>query len=144
VKKSEKLLARTTRVRYRTPMEETWKGIPDLAGYEVSTSGRVRKWITKKEGPRPVLYKGLATGGTVTYKLRGESYPIDELMRGAFGDRADEMEVVDNSYLDRDRTLSGHELGEIRQAEGWKPAFKVAEDFRIDSARVRSIWDGTQ
>ena len=90
-----------------------------------------------------MIYKGLATGGTVVYKLRGETYPIDELMRGAFGDRADEMEA---SYdpRDRDRTLSGYELGEIRQAEGWKPAFKVAEDFRIDSARVRSIWDGTQ
>ena len=124
-------------------MDETWNDIPGLAGYEVSTTGRVRKWITKDGGPRPVLYKGLATGGTVVYKLRGESYPIDELMRMAFGDEADDMEAGYDPR-DRDRTLSGYETSEIKLAEGWKPAFEVAEDFRIDSTRVRSIWDGTQ
>ena len=114
-------------------MEESWADIPDLQGYEVSTTGRVRKWTTKGGKAQPVTYKGTATGDTVTYTLQGEHFTIDELMRSAFGDEADEMEAMYDPQ-ERDRDLSQYEVNEIKMAEGWKPAFetlaKHAEHYR--------------
>lgn len=140
-------LAQGTQPEYAAGMEtEVWaeiQGIPELRRYEVSNYGRVRKWMTKggKSGPR--TYKGCAEGDTVVYRLRGTRYTIDELMRLAFGDDADEME---SGYdpRDRDRELTQYERSEIVLAEGLKPAFAVAEDFRIDASRVRNIWDGLE
>jgi len=40
--------------------------------------------------------------------------------------------------------LSRYERDEIVLAEGHKPAWAVAEEFRIDTFRVRAIWDGLQ
>jgi len=140
---SEKGLAPETRARYSVGMEDTWADIPDLHGYEVSTTGRVRRWITRNGQPRPVLYTGCQEGTTVVYQFKGEKYTIDELMRAAFGDEADEMEAGYDPG-DRDRELTQYEINEIKMAEGWKPAFEVAEDFRIENARVRQIWDGAE
>lgn len=122
-------------------MDETWADIPDLSGYEVSTIGRVRKWVTKNGKAGPRIYTGCAEGTTVVYRLQGQAYTIDELMRLGFGDEADEMEAGYDPR-DRDRDLTQYEENEIKMAEGWKPAYEVAEDFRIDSVRVRNIWDG--
>jgi len=142
VENSQKLLASGTRARYSSLMEDTWADIPDLPhGYEVSTTGRVRKWITSGGRAYPKLYTGCPEGSTVVYQLQGEKYTIDELMRMAFGDEADEMEAGYDPR-ERDRDLTQYERSEIVQAEGWKPAFEVAADFRIDTARVRQIWDG--
>jgi len=123
-------------------MNETWADLPDLPrGYQVSNLGRLRKWTTNNGKPSPKLYTGVAEGTTVVYTLQGERYTIDELMRMGFGDEADEMEAGYDPR-DRDRDLTQYEINEIVQAEGWKPAYEVAEDFRIDSQRVRQIWDG--
>lgn len=142
--KSGKRLAQGTRPEYAAPMDtEMWAEIPDLRGYEVSNTGRVRKWTTKNGRPAPRLYRGCVEGSSVVYRLRGQRFTIDDLMRAAFGDEAEEME---SGYdpRERDRTLTQYELNEIKLAEGWKPAFEVAQDFRIDSARVRQIWDGLE
>jgi len=141
--KSEKLLARGTSARYDAGMDDTWADIPDLHGYEVSTTGRIRKWITRGGVAQPRLYTGTQEGTTVKYTLQGETFTIDELMRAAFGDEADEMEAGYDPN-ERDRDLTQYEINEIVQAEGWKPAFEVAEDFRIDNQRVRNIWDGAE
>ena len=142
MKNSQKLLASGTRARYHALMEETWADVEGLAhGYEVSTTGRLRKWANIGGQSRPRLYKGTPKGSTVVYRLEGTEYTIDELMRMAFGDEADEMEAGYDPR-ERDRDLTQYERNEIVQAEGWKPAFEVAEDFRIDTARVRQIWDG--
>jgi hypothetical protein len=82
-------------------------------------------------------------GTSVVYRLQGQRFTIDELMRAAFGDEADEMEAGYDPR-ERDRVLTQYELNEIKLAEGWKPAFEVAQDFRIDSARVRQVWDGLE
>jgi len=143
MKNSEKRLAQRTRRGYDVPMHDTWADLPDLPhGYEVSTTGRVRKWTTTRGRAHPKLYTGRAHNGTVYYDIQGETYSIDELMRSAFGDEADEMEAGYDPG-DRDRELTQYEINEIKMAEGWKPAYEVAEDFRIDNARVRQIWDGT-
>lgn len=139
--KSEKQLAQQTPIRYHVSMEDTWADIPDLSGYEVSTMGRVRKWVTRDGKAAPRLYAGCNEGTTVVYQLQGEKYTIDDLMRAAFGDEADEMEAGYDPR-ERDRDLTQYETNEIRMAEGWKPAFEVADDFRIDATRVRQIWDG--
>ena len=142
--KSRKGLAQGTLPQYAASMDtEMWAEIPDLRGYEVSNTGRVRKWTTKngKFGPR--LYRGCVEGTSVVYRLQGQRFTIDELMRAAFGDEADEMEAGYDPR-ERDRVLTQYELNEIKLAEGWKPAFEVAQDFRIDSARVRQVWDGLE
>jgi len=118
-----------------------WAEIPDLRGYEVSNTGRVRRWTIVDGRPRPRPYRGFVEGSTVVYRLKGERYTIDELMLAAFGDDAEGMEV-DYDPSERDRELTQYERNEIKLAEGWKPAFEVAQDFRIDSVRVRKIWDG--
>ena len=141
---SEKGLAQGTRARYGVCMEETWADVEGLSdGYEVSTTGRLRKWANIGGQSRPRLYKGTPKGSTVVYRLEGTEYTIDELMRMAFGDEADEMEAGYDPR-ERDRELTQYERNEIVQAEGWKPAYEVAEDFRIDSNRVRNIWDGAE
>lgn len=125
-------------------MEETWADLPDIPGVMVSTLGRVRRWRAEPGGKHiPGLYKGRPEGSTVVYMLNGERWTIDELMRAAFGDAADEYDP-DSMYnpSDRYRELTQYEINEIRLAEGYKPAFQVAEDFRIESARVRQVWDG--
>jgi len=141
--KSEKLLAQGTLPRYCSPMDETWADLPDFPGYEVSTSGRLRKWTTIGGKPRPQPYRGMSLAGSVYYKIQGESYAIDDLMRSAFGDEADDIEAGYDPR-DRDRDLTQYERNEIVQLEGYKPAYEVAEDFRIDAARVRQIWDGAE
>ncbi len=45
-------------------------------------------------------------------------------------------------YGRRERILTPHELQEIKDAEGYKPAPAVAKDFQIGVARVRQVWDG--
>ena len=45
---------------------------------------------------------------------------------------------------DANRDLTVFEVREIMQAEGLVPAFEVAEEFRIDSSRVRRLWDGEE
>ena len=109
----------------------------------MSTTGRVRKWTTLNGRAQPKLYTGCQEGSTVVYRLQGETHNIDELMRAAFGDEADEMEAGYDPR-DRDRELTQYEHNEIVQLEGFKPAYEVAEDFRIDNARVRQIWDGVE
>jgi hypothetical protein len=123
-------------------MDETWEGLPELHGYEVSTAGRVRKWTTYRGRAQPKLYTGSSLSGLVYFKIRGESYHIAELMHQAFGDEADKMDAsYDPRDRDRYRDLTAHEENEIRTVEGLKPAYEVAEDFRIDSEKVRRIWD---
>lgn len=120
-----------------------WAEIPDLRGYEVSNTGRVRKWTTVNGKPGPRLYRGCAEGSSVVYRLKGQRYTIDELMLAAFGDEAEDMDAGYDPR-ERDRELTQYERNEIKLAEGWKPAFEVGQDFRIDSARVRQIWDGLE
>lgn len=140
---SEKRLACGTRERYSAPMEETWADVPDLPGVKVSTSGRVRGWITRGGKARRQVYTGSARNGTVEYWIRGDVWTIDELMLAAFGDEAEDMDAIYDP-LDRDRELTQYEINEIRLAEGWKPAHELAEEFRIDPARVRQVWDGIE
>lgn len=137
-------LAQGTPPQYAASMDsEIWAKLPPpLESYEVSNTGRVRKWLTKYGKPGPWLYRGVAQGTTVTYLLKGRCCTIDDLMRSAFGDEADEMDCTQYDPRERDRRLSRYERNEILAAEGWKPAFEVAQDFRIDSSRVRNIWDG--
>jgi len=127
-------------------MEETWKDIegdPALRGVEVSTSGRVRRWSTLGGRALPRPYRGTPSGTTVHYRIGQRQYTIDELMRAAFGDEAGEA-WAGYDPRDRDRDLTHYEIAEIMQAEGWKPAFEVAEDFLIDAVRVRQLWDGDE
>ena len=121
--------------------DETWAGIPDLDGYEVSTAARVRKWITDGGKVRPHIHEGRKVNGDIVYDLAGNPYTIDELMRWTFGEDAEDY-VLGHEPGERDRDLSQYEINEIVQAEGWKPAHEVGAEFRIDSSRVRGIWDG--
>lgn len=121
--------------------DETWAGIPDLAGYEVSTAGRVRKWITVKGKVRPRIYEGRKRGGEIIYDLAGSPYAIDDLMRWTFGEDALDDFMLGHEPGERDRDLTQYEVSEITLSEGYKPAHEVAEEFRIDSSRVRGIWD---
>jgi hypothetical protein len=114
---------------------EMWAEIPDLPGYEVSTTGRVRR--------NGRLYRGRPEGTSVVHRLQGQRYTIDELMQAAFGDEAEDMRAGYDPR-EQDRVLTQYELAEIKLAEGWKPAFEVAQEFRIDSARVRQVWDGLE
>lgn len=141
--KSAKRLAPGTRGRYSVPMEETWADVPDLRGVEVSTSGRVRRWMTLDGKPRPQPYPGRAANGTVEYRLDDRTWTIDELMLAAFGDEAEELEAIYDPG-ERDRDLSQYERSEIVLLEGIKPAYEVADEFRIDPGRVRNIWDGAE
>lgn len=139
----EKQLAPRTRPGYDTPMNEIWADLPGFRGYEISSAGRVRAWRAKGGQLTPRFYQGSSRDGEMFYILDGREHSIDDLMRDAFGDETDEMDT-DYEPQDSARTLTEYELREIQQAEGWKPAFEVAEEFRIDSARVRNIWDGRE
>ena len=112
-------------VRIMNLQEEAWTAAPspELEGYEVSTAGRVRSWTTTNGKAHPYVHEGRRSGEDIVYDLNGETYTIDELMRWTYGDE---------------------ERDEIVLAEGHKPAWAVAEEFRIDTFRVRAIWDGLQ
>lgn len=122
--------------------EETWAGIPDLQGYEVSTAARVRKWTTIKGNVVPKVYEGHTLRGETVYTLAGETYTIDELMRWTFGDDCEYDET--HTPGEQLRELTQYEVNEITLAEGYKPAHVVAQEFRIYSRRVRLIWDGDE
>lgn len=124
-------------------MDETWADIPEINGAEVSTGGRVRRWATFEGTARPRQHKGTPQGTTVVYRFDGREYDIDTLMRMAFGDEADEMEAGYDPG-ERDRDLTHHEISEIKLAEGWKPAYEVAEEFRVEAQRIRGVWDGAE
>jgi hypothetical protein len=57
-------------------------------------------------------------------------------------DHDDDDDDVD--LFGANRALTDSELREIRNEEGCKPAFLVAEDFGIENWRVRAIWDGIE
>ncbi len=71
-------------------------------------------------------------------KMRAMGVPVIGRMHG-LGDR------IPGSYHatleDRERVLPAHMIREIRNEEGLKSAGQVGRDFRIDSTRVRDIWD---
>lgn len=131
--------------------EETWTAYPDAPGYEVSTSGRVRSWRFWPDGlPERTarVLDGRRAHGTVLYQIAGVEHTIDDLMRwtydpedsGVYGDWSGDGGSPQPD--DWDRTLTEYEVREIVSAEGLKPAFAVAEEFRIQNYRVRAIWDG--
>ncbi len=141
----EKRLDSGTRPVYSPHMDETWADIPDLSGYEVSTAGRVRKWTTTVNGcAKPLIYEGITLRGETVYTLAGNPYTIDDLMRWTFGEDALEDFELGHEPGESQRDLSQFEVSEITLAEGYKPAHEVAEEFRIDSSRVRGIWDGNE
>lgn len=121
-----------------TIQDESWTAIPDLHGYEISTSARVRSW--KGSGPPNVL-EGRRKGEDIVYDLAGMPYTAEELMRWTY-------EIEDGDWTlghepnEKDRNLTTYERSEIVLLEGVKPAHDVAEEFRINSSRVRGIWDG--
>ena len=121
--------------------EETWAGIPDLHGYEVSTSARVRKWTTIRGNVVPKVYEGRTVRGEIVYDLAGNPYTIDELMRWTFGEDAMEDYTLGHEPGEQERDLTPYEVNEITLAEGYKPAHEVGREFRISSSRVRRIWD---
>lgn len=123
--------------------EETWAKIPDLNGYEVSTAARVRSWITLRGQAVPMVYSGTTLKGGTIYTLSGTTYTIDELMRWTFGEEFEYEESHDDPG-EAIRELSQYEINEIVLAEGHKPAYEVAAEFRIYSSRVRLIWDGDE
>jgi len=130
-------------VRIMNLQEEAWTAAPspELEGYEVSTAGRVRSWTTTNGKAHPYVHEGRRSGEDIVYDLNGETYTIDEPMRWTYGDEEWEPGHVPG---ERDRVLSRYERDEIVLAEGHKPAWAVAEEFRIDTFRVRAIWDGLQ
>ncbi len=128
-----------------TTSDESWHDIPDIVGYEISTFARVRNWRSRsKTGKRkPYYMKGRKTRTATVYDIQGEHYTIDQLMTLTFG--ADQEDYDLGPYREeQDRELSYYERNEIVIQEGYKPAYEVAEDFRISSSRVRNIWDGKE
>lgn len=59
-------------------------------------------------------------------------------------DFEDDYEDDSDDLTGANRTLTDNELREIRNEEGHKPAFQVAEDFGIENWRVRNIWNGLE
>lgn len=123
---------------------ERWAKVSGHPDYEVSTLGRVRSSKPRASDPRAIsqratrrLLKGSNWCGTRYYTIDGRQFDLGTLMVQAFGDAASQQVMGD-----RERRLSSYELQEIRDAEGFKTRYQVAEDFRIDSDRVREIWDG--
>lgn len=123
---------------------ETWASLP-IDGYEISTLGRVRSWRAKG-GPgkralrdEPKVLRGRTWNGRQFYNLGGTDYAVSELLELAYGEEA----ALDLEE-DRERMLTGYELREIREAEGFKDANETALEFRIPAERVRRIWDGRE
>lgn len=123
-----------------TIQEESWTAIPDLQGYEISTAARVRSW--RSEGP-PYVLKGRASGADIVYDLAGNPYTVEELMRWTYGFEDGDW-TLGHEPNETDRDLTTYEHSEIVLLEGIKPAYLVAEEFRLNSSRVRGIWDGCQ
>lgn len=128
-----------------TSTEESWHDIPDTMGYEISTFARVRNWRSRsKTGKRmPYYMKGRKTRTATVFDIQGETHTLDQLMIKTFGEDLDDFDL-DRDPEQQDRELSYYERNEIVMLEGYKPAFEVAEEFRIDSNRVRKIWDGEE
>lgn len=124
---------------------ESWHDIPDTIGYEISTFARVRNWRSRsKSGKRmPYYMKGRKTRTAVMFDIQGEHFTLDQLMVKTFGEDLGDFDL-DRDPQEQDRELSYYERNEIVMLEGYKPAYEVGEEFRIDPNRVRKIWDGVE
>jgi hypothetical protein len=127
---------------------ELWSAIPDLEGYEVSNMARVRSFRTKGMGDdqrvEPLVLKAMDWKGERVYSINGGKMRLDDIMRSAFGLEDEWGEEIAYSIEGRERTLSQYERNEITMSEGYKPAHEVAAEFRIESSRVRAVWDGAE
>lgn len=137
--------------RYSTAMntsEEAWMALPGHDGYEVSNMGRVRSWRRKGSGDELAIEPHVLTGqywkGEQRYTIAGERFSIDSLMLMTMGVEDGEWESEDFELDAGTRDLSQYEINEIRMSEGYKEAWQVAEEFRINAERVRSVWDGEE
>lgn len=121
--------------------QKTWTPIPGHEMYDVSMDYRVRSWkVLNKLGQRadqPRVMRGHLWTYQTYYTLDGKNISLADILSLAYGpDHAvDYMQALD-------RDLSWWQVAEIRECEGLKYARDVAKDFRIDTFRVRRIWDG--
>jgi hypothetical protein len=124
--------------------DEVWKDVAGSPGYEVSNFARVRSWRRPGKGKgrrdEPVILGGGDWNGRRVYGIGGYNRPIDDLMMDAFG----EGEDYEGFMEDAARELTQYERNEVVQAEGYKTAPEVALEFRLETARVRQIWDGDE
>lgn len=145
-----------------TNTHESWLPIPGHEGYEVSDFGRVRSWHKLGMPPRgaaawtrvadrPRILHGAKHRGQVRYIFNGERHTYESLVLLATGEEATpplEDEEADGEDADWENDEEGPELTdyqirEVEQLEGIKAAEQVADEFGIDAARVRRIWDST-
>lgn len=113
---------------------KTWSTIPGHERYEANPQGQVRSWKIAN-GPR--ILKGQQTWhGYTEYLLDGVFLSQAKIVVLTYGYK--QMQSLAST---QNRDLTAYEISEIRGYEGIKPAWDVAEDFRIYARRVCHIWD---
>ncbi len=108
--------------------DEQWARVFGCVTHEVSSLGRVRSLKTGK------IMSTTWWSGWKRVKIGRRSVPIYDIMHLAFGGS-----VADAYLADQTRTLNEYERTEIQDAEGYKPVFAMADEFRVAPSVIRGV-----